>query len=116
SVKVLTTRLRDDIDDAALRLAVLGFEAAGLDLYFFHERSVDACAECAVGARVDAQSTEGRVGDVDSVGGVEVVERRAARDGRVVEASSETIADASGKIKEAADTALHGQVFEKLIV
>ena len=74
-VILVATRLGDDVDDAALRLAVLWLETPGLDLHLLDESSIDAHAECAVRARKDAKSAECRIGDADTVSNVEVVER-----------------------------------------
>ena len=43
----------DDVDDAALRLAVLRFEPAGLYLHFLDVGSVDSHAQCAVDTAKD---------------------------------------------------------------
>src|SRR5215475_2769668 len=58
----------DDVDYAALGLAELRLETAGLDLDLLDERGVDRRAERAIHTIENAQSAKGRVSDVHAVG------------------------------------------------
>ena len=51
AVELVAAGLRDDVDDAAERAAVLGLVAAGLDLDLLHELVVDRLALDALEAR-----------------------------------------------------------------
>src|SRR5687767_12646536 len=116
AVKLLAARLGDDIDDAALRLAILRLEAARLHLHLLDERRIDAHADRAEVAREDAEAAEGRVGDVDSVGYVKVIQRRSAGDRRVGDAALAAISHAGSQVEKAGDAALHGDILEELVV
>ena len=59
--------LGDHVHDAAERLAVLRFKAAGLHLDFLHEVEIDSVAERAVDAAEGAEAAEARVGDVRAI-------------------------------------------------
>ena len=69
-----TSRLSNNVDDTALRLAVLRLEACGLYLHFFNERGIDAGAERAKDTRERANAAEGRISNVDTVGNIQVIE------------------------------------------
>jgi len=44
-MELVRAGLGDDIDDPTFRLAILGFETTGLDLYFLYIRSIDTGAK-----------------------------------------------------------------------
>src|SRR3989454_5359275 len=92
SLEVVGARLDDRVDDAAERLAVLGLEAAGLDLHLVEELAGDAGAKRAVVDVVGADAAEARVGDVDAVDQVGVLQSRGTAD-RVVAVSGAEPAD-----------------------
>src|SRR6267142_3998486 len=77
AVILITTRLGNDVDNAALRLAILWLESRRLNLNFFYEGGIDASTERAKDARKRANAAEGRVSDVYTASNVQVVESRA---------------------------------------
>src|SRR2546428_5080269 len=80
AVIIATARLSDNVDDTALRLAVLRLESCGLYLYFFDERGIDAGAERAKDTRERANAAEGRISNVNAVGNIQVIKRGPTRD------------------------------------
>ena len=77
---LVAARLRDDVDDAADRLTVLRFKAAGLYLNFLDERRVDTGSQRAIRTREGSDTTERGVSDVYTVGDVKIVECRTTGD------------------------------------
>src|SRR5918911_3252576 len=116
TVEFVAAALRDDVDDAARGLPVLRLEASGLDLHFLDVRSVDAGAERALRAREGADAAEGGVGDVDAVCNIQVIQRRAARNGRVCIAALKAIGNAGRQVEQALHATLDRNVLVELIV
>src|SRR6266511_1869534 len=70
AVILITTRLGNDVDDTALRLAILRLESRRLNLNFFYEGGVDASTERAKYTRERADAAESRVGDVHAISNI----------------------------------------------
>ena len=75
AAKGVAAALRDDVDDAARHPAVLGRQAAGLDLDFLNEVEVQRLA---LVAQLDARRVEA-VDDVLVLGAARAVDRRTDR-------------------------------------
>ena len=107
--------LCDDIDDAALGLAKLRLEAAGLYLDLFYERGVNSDAQRAIRAGEDAKPAEGRVGDVDAVGDVQIIKRRPAGNGWVGASASKAVRRSRAKVKQAGYAARKREALVKMV-
>ena len=104
--------LRDDIDDAADRLAELGLVAAGLHLHFFHEVVRRAVAERAEDDRVRAERAVAGVRDVHAIDHVRVVEAAATAPSTGSSAGAAAAGDARRDVKRVTEAAAHWNVGE----
>ena len=108
-------RLRDDLNDTAAGVAVLWFEAAGLDLYFLDEGLIDAAAEGTIRTCPNPQAAESRVIDRNAVSYVRILETARTRNRGVVAAGLDAVDRAGAQVEEVSNTALNRNIFEKSV-
>ncbi len=83
AMKLIGAALGDHVDDAAERLSVLRFKAAGLHLDFLDKIEIDTVAQGAVHAAVSAKTAKARIGDVGAIDDVFVFKTGSAIDGGI---------------------------------
>src|SRR5438132_821574 len=107
--------LGDDLDDAATGVAILRFEATGLDLHFLDEGLIDPAAKRTVGTCPDAQASEGRVIDGNAVRHIGILESAGAGNGRVVAAGLNAVDRAGAQIEKIGYTTLNGNILKESV-
>ena len=96
---IATAGLSNNVDDTALRLAVLRLESCGLYLHFLNERGIDAGAESAKDTRERANAAERRISNVHTIGNIQVIEGGPSGDGWIIAATAKTVCGSRRQIK-----------------
>jgi hypothetical protein len=115
TAKVVGAALRDNVDDAAHRLAVLRFIARGLDLNFLHEIEWRRVAKRTERRRIGAQAAVAAARHVDAVDDVQIVEPASAGHRRVHVTCRAAAADAGCQIQRVGEASPDRDVLQHLI-